>query len=56
MLKKMYVNLLYGHFSLTEIFLKESNLKNPLNSLVLLPIPFRGTENGRNKKVVALIA
>ena len=52
----MYVSLLNGHFSLTEIFLKESNFKIPLNSLVLLPIPLRGNENGRNKKVVALIA
>ena len=56
MLKKMCVNLLYGHFSLTERFLKEFNFKIPLNSLVLLLIPLRGPENGRNKKVVALIA
>lgn len=54
--KKMYVSLLCGHFSLTEIFLKESNFKKNLNSLVLLPKPIRGTENGRNKKVVALLA
>ena len=52
----MYVSLLCGHFSLTEIFLKESNFKKNLNSLVLLPKPIRGTENGRNKKVVALLA
>ena len=52
----MYVNLLYGHFSLTEKFLKESNFKIPLNSLSLLPIPLRGPKNGRNRKVVALIA
>ena len=55
MLKKMYLNLLYGHFSPTERFLKEFNFKIPLNSLVLLLIPLRGPENGRNKKVVALI-
>ena len=46
----MYVNLLYGHFFLTERFLKESNFKIPLNSLVLLPVPLGGPENGPTKK------